>query len=200
MKELNGISDRVSHQLDIAAFTAQIQADDIASYHAAGFDIVLGKPLNMQSLAAWIGVAKADSSQGGRPPASILPEPAASSPRSDSGLDECSGSTNVDKAESLIDLNLIQQDIDYLGLDAVIEMLELYTESSQKQIQALGEYPRHAGTLLHALKGSSASMGLIAMANLCKGLEGGAYQDGEHQELLQLYRDSITALERQLNA
>jgi len=194
LEELKVINERVSHPLDIAAFTAQIQADDIASYHTAGFDIVLGKPLNMQSLAAWIGVARADASPELISPASISTEPASSS-KSCSGLNERCGSTNVDKAESLIDLNQIQQDIDYLGLDAVTEMLALYRESSQVQVHALGEYPKHTGTLLHALKGSSASMGLIAMADLCKVLEGEAYQVSEHQQLLRLYRESINALE-----
>jgi len=185
LKELKIINKQASHRLEIAAFTAQIQADDIASYQQAGFDIVLGKPLNMQSLAAWIGVAQIQL-----PKEPFLPR------QGSAAVEPGHGSTAVDRTESLIDLNQIQQDIDYLGLDAVIEMLELYRESSQAQIQALGEYPKHTGTLLHALKGSSASMGLIAMANLCKALEGGAYQAGEHQQLMQLYRESIEKLER----
>ncbi|RTR37434.1 TMAO reductase system sensor histidine kinase/response regulator TorS [Shewanella canadensis] len=185
LEELQNINNLAPHRLEIAAFTAQIQADDIASYQKAGFDIVLSKPLNMQSLAAWIGVAQIQSPKE------------TSVPPLGSTVEELSnGSTDVDKAESLIDLNQIQQDIDYLGLDAVTEMLELYRESSQVQVRALGEYPKHTGTLLHALKGSSASMGLIAMAEQCKALEGGAYQAGEHQELLQLYRESIDKLER----
>lgn len=189
LEELQNINKQASHRLEIAAFTAQIQADDIASYRRAGFDIVLGKPLNMQSLSAWIGVAQIQ-----------LPKEPSLPPLGSTVGDQSNGSTDVDKAESLIDLSQIQQDIDYLGLDAVIEMLELYRESSQVQVRALGEYPKHTGTLLHALKGSSASMGLIAMANLCKALEGGAYQAGEHQQLMQLYRDSITVLEQQLDA
>ncbi|ABV37969.1 multi-sensor hybrid histidine kinase [Shewanella sediminis HAW-EB3] len=185
LEELQNINKQASHRLEIAAFTAQIQADDIVSYQRAGFDIVLGKPLNMQSLAAWIGVAQIQS-----------PKEASVPPLGSTVEEQSNGSTDVDKAESLIDLNQIQQDIDYLGLDAVTEMLELYRESSQIQIQALGEYPKHTGTLLHALKGSSASMGLIAMAERCKALEGEAYQVSEHQQLSQLYRESIDKLER----
>lgn len=187
LEELQLINRQVSHQLEIAAFTAQIQADDIVSYQRAGFDIVLGKPLNMQSLAAWIGVAKIQSSKK----APLLSHGGTEGEESDV-------SANVHKSESLLDQSQIQQDIEYLGLDAVTEMLELYRESSQVQIQALGEYPTHTGTLLHALKGSSASMGLTAMANLCKALEGEVYQLSEHQQLLQLYRESIDELEKRL--
>lgn len=56
LKELREVTLQASHQLDIAAFTAQIQADDMDHYREIGFDLVLGKPLNMQMLAAWIGV------------------------------------------------------------------------------------------------------------------------------------------------
>ena len=193
LEELQHINKQASHLLEIAAFTAQIQADDIVSYQRAGFDIVLGKPLNMQSLAAWIGVAKIQSSKEASSPSHGGTE--GGGPDVSANVHK---SANIHKSESLLDLSQIQQDIEYLGLDAVTEMLELYRESSQVQIQALGEYPTHTGTLLHALKGSSASMGLTAMAELCKALEGEVYQLSEHQQVLQLYRESIDELEKQL--
>ncbi|WP_394147556.1 TMAO reductase system sensor histidine kinase/response regulator TorS [Shewanella atlantica] len=203
LKELRHINELASHELDIAAFTAQIQADDIVCYQRAGFDIVLGKPLNMQSLAAWIGVAKVPSNQATATPALSSsesdPTEAGASPVSSSVGDKVHGnSIGDDMGGARLDINQIKQDIEYLGSDAVIEMLELYRESSQVQLQALGEYPKHSGTLLHALKGSSASMGLVAMAQLCKSFEGRDYQVSEHQQLLQLYRKSIDELEKLL--
>ncbi|ACA87796.1 TMAO reductase system sensor histidine kinase/response regulator TorS [Shewanella woodyi] len=174
LKELREVTLHASHQLDIAAFTAQIQADDMDHYREIGFDLVLGKPLNMQMLAAWIGVVNP------------LEE------------ERVANTSPDDKQGELLDIGQIEQDIEYLGRDAVDEMLMLYKESSQVQLSALLQKSENRNTLLHALKGSSASMGFIALSKLCKLLETSEYKDGEYQGLQQLHKDSLAAFSQLL--
>ena len=40
-----------------AAFTAQMQSEDLQHYREVGFDAVLAKPLSLQTLTEWLGVA-----------------------------------------------------------------------------------------------------------------------------------------------
>ncbi len=97
-----------------------------------------------------------------------------------------------------MDIGQIEQDIEYLGKDAVEEMLMLYRESSQVQLSALSQKSENRNTLLHALKGSSASMGFIALSKLCKLLETSEYKDDEYQGLQQLHKDSLAAFSQLL--
>nr|WP_232847189.1 TMAO reductase system sensor histidine kinase/response regulator TorS [Shewanella nanhaiensis] len=174
LKELREVTLHASHQLEIAAFTAQIQADDMDHYREIGFDLVLGKPLNMQMLAAWIGVVN---------------------PLEEERVTKTSPG---DYQGELLDIGQIEQDLEYLGKDAVEEMLMLYKESSQVQLSALSQKSENRNTLLHALKGSSASMGLIGLSKMCKLLETSEYQDDEYLGLLQLHKDSLAAFSQLL--
>ncbi|MGS0726419.1 ATP-binding protein, partial [Shewanella sp. 0m-11] len=71
LAELQQVNKQAQHQIEIAAFTAQVQADDIDNYHEKGFNLVLMKPLDMQALSNWLG--EAEPSAGKEPSASIEP-------------------------------------------------------------------------------------------------------------------------------
>ncbi len=45
---LPDLRQQLGSKVPIAAFTAQLQTQDMADYQAMGFDIVLGKPLGLQ--------------------------------------------------------------------------------------------------------------------------------------------------------
>ena len=169
LNELREMAHQACHNVEIAAFTAQIQPDDMANYQAMGFDLVLGKPLNMQLLAPWVGVVNPLNKQR-------------------------DGVVDKDGLDDLIDLEQIKQDVEYLGVGAVVEMLDLFRDSSQIQLSALSKKSENRNTVLHALKGSSASMGLMALSELCKRLEKLDYYTDEHIELERLHRDSLFML------
>ncbi|WP_025819358.1 TMAO reductase system sensor histidine kinase/response regulator TorS [Shewanella marina] len=159
--------------IQFAAFTAQIQSENIHEYQDVGFDQVLAKPLSMESLTTWLGSAvREDVNQE---PVIELMDPAA-----------------------LLDLNQINQDKDILGEQAVIDMLQLYITSSQVHLQSLLEHNGDSAKVLHALKGSSGSMGLSALAERCKLLEHKALTDEDIDSLHQLQQASISALEAYL--
>ncbi len=176
LAELKQIAALAKLNVSIAAFTAQIQEDDMHVYQDSGFDQVLAKPLNMQSLARWIGVA----------------------------TDEASAVTGtqlnvVELAEAaqqpLLDKKQIIDDLQYLGDRTMKEMFSLFSNSSTAQITALADNNCDAATLLHALKGSSASMGCIALSQRCKQLELDELNDDSYQSLKKLWQASISALE-----
>ena len=191
LNELKSINHLAKHQLPIAAFTAQLQSDDLHHYQQVGFDIVLGKPLNMQSLAEWLGLAALPAKQSspikGQEQMLTVTAPSAQSHQVE---------------PQLLDLTQIDQDLEYLGKEAVLEMLQLFRESSQVQISKLERLEKSVDSnresnikqLLHALKGSSASMGLLALSGLCKTLESVEYQAEEHQSLGLMLTRSVDTL------
>ncbi|BAJ03226.1 TMAO reductase system sensor histidine kinase/response regulator TorS [Shewanella violacea] len=186
VSDLRSVKHKAKRRVPIAAFTAQLQADDLSHYQQAGFDIVLGKPLNMQSLAAWIGLAKgADVEEITSESApEILETPI----------------EDLIEVSQLLDLTQINQDIDYLGKEAVTDMLALFIDSSQAQVSELqGVNPDHL-RLLHGLKGSSASMGLLALSKLCQSLEKSQYQACQHEQVVSSLTRSIEALRVYLEA
>ncbi|WP_088210862.1 TMAO reductase system sensor histidine kinase/response regulator TorS [Shewanella sp. Shew256] len=183
-------------KVKFAAFTAQMQTEDLSLYREAGFDTVLAKPLSLQTLTEWLGVA--------RVPASIPASSYESSPN------KAEPTRQNHQAETLLDLNQLQQDVEVLGVKAVSDMLTLYRTSSAEQIERLSALSSVAhfsegAKLLHALKGSSASMGLKALTVCCQQWEKTLNTTGENAldskavtELTACWQASITALEQWL--
>ncbi|MGL5489752.1 MAG: TMAO reductase system sensor histidine kinase/response regulator TorS [Shewanella sp.] len=178
-----------ARNVKFAAFTAQMQAEDLSLYREVGFDTVLAKPLSLQTLTEWLGVASLPASPS---------------------LTFASADPFAQSAETLLDLNQLQQDIEVLGVKAVSDMLTLYRTSSTEQIERLSALSSVAhfsegAKLLHALKGSSASMGLKALTQCCQQWEKTLNTTGENvldsravTELTACWQASITALEHWL--
>ncbi|MFB2679820.1 TMAO reductase system sensor histidine kinase/response regulator TorS [Shewanella mangrovisoli] len=192
-------------KVKFAAFTAQMQTEDLSLYREAGFDTVLAKPLSLQTLTEWLGVA--------RVPASIPASLGESSPQSAQSLqspNRAEPTSQNYQAETLLDLNQLQQDLEVLGVKAVSDMLTLYRTSSAEQIERLSALTSVAhfsegAKLLHALKGSSASMGLKALTQCCQQWEKTLNTTGENgldskavTELTACWQASMTALEHWL--
>ncbi|MCT8866687.1 TMAO reductase system sensor histidine kinase/response regulator TorS [Shewanella xiamenensis] len=161
------VNESVNESIKFAAFTAQMQTEDLSLYREAGFDTVLAKPLSLQTLTEWLGVASlpacVPSSSGSESPA--LP----ASP----SLTFASSESLAQSAKTLLDLNQLQQDLEVLGVKTLSDMLALYRTSSAEQIERLSALSSVAdfsegAKLLHALKGSSASMGLKALTQCCQ--------------------------------
>ncbi|MCL1118946.1 TMAO reductase system sensor histidine kinase/response regulator TorS [Shewanella seohaensis] len=189
-------------KVKFAAFTAQMQTEDLSLYREAGFDTVLAKPLSLQTLTEWLGLA--------RVPASMPTSLGESSPQSLQSPNKAEPTSQKHQAETLLDLNQLQQDLEVLGVKAVSDMLALYRTSSAEQIERLSALSAVAdfsegAKLLHALKGSSASMGLKALTVCCQQWEKTLNTTGENgldskavAELTACWQASITALEQWL--
>lgn len=180
-----------------AAFTAQIQADDVALYQQLGFDTVLAKPLSLATLTDWLGVAVR------------LPSLSAIVQAQAENLQQSVSSKALSQDElALLDLTQLEQDCAVLGVDAVQGMLALFIHSSEAQLLTLSPASStpQAASDLHALKGSSASMGCVALAQYCKALEislkaasSACLSENEYQHLQHIWQGSISALQRYLS-
>ncbi|WP_345869188.1 TMAO reductase system sensor histidine kinase/response regulator TorS [Shewanella algae] len=183
---------QLGHKVPIAAFTAQLQTQDMADYQAMGFDIVLGKPLGLQALANWLGVVSGSNQSDERYKEEDTQAP---------GLK----SRNTDNAQWLA-LEQLEQDLQVLGKATLLEMRQQFVDSCDAQLQALqaanGQRDIQAAKL-HALKGSSGNMGLEALHLRCAALEqaikaGKPLRDEELTELTDCVAASLQALDNWL--
>lgn len=201
LEDLQEVNEQTGHQLDIAAFTAQLQADDMENYQAKGFNLVLMKPLDMQALSAWLGSAEplADidtSDETALSQSTALSQQTAE----DEVLIERSGSIVKNSTDAeLLDEAQLSQDLTYLGLDTVIELARIYQQTSEVHLEGLLKPDADMKHILHALKGSSSNMGLGPLSARCKVLEKSdltqsEYQAVEHESLKALWQASLVAL------
>lgn len=178
--------------MPIAAFTAQLQTQDMADYQAMGFDIVLGKPLGLQALANWLGVVSGSNQSDERHKEEDAQAPSLKS-------------RNTDNVQWLAQEQL-EQDLQVLGKATLLEMRQQFVDSCDAQLQALQAADGQRDILaakLHALKGSSGNMGLEALRLRCAALEqaiktGKPLRDEELTELTDCVAASLQALDNWL--
>nr|WP_263858628.1 TMAO reductase system sensor histidine kinase/response regulator TorS [Shewanella algae] len=188
------LRQQLGPKVPIAAFTAQLQTQDMADYQAMGFDIVLGKPLGLQALANWLGVVSGSNQSDERHKEEDIQAPGNKvSPR------------NTANTQWLA-LEQLEQDLQVLGKATLLEMRQQFVDSSDAQLQALqaadGQLDIMAAKL-HALKGSSGNMGLEALHLRCAALEqaiktGKPLRDEELTELTDCVAASLQALDNWL--
>lgn len=200
LEELQQVNQQAGHQLEIAAFTAQLQADDMQHYQAKGFNLVLMKPLDMQALSNWLGNAEPSASK--EPLVSIEPSASKAPSRIDAApaIPDPQVSSVVQESPTLLDTGQLEQDLNYLGLETVKELAAIFEQSSEVHFTGLMQADADVKHILHALKGSSANIGLHALSLKCKqlelkGLTQSEYQTQEQQALSALRKDSIAALQ-----
>ncbi|MEL4485216.1 TMAO reductase system sensor histidine kinase/response regulator TorS [Shewanella algae] len=186
------LRQQLGPKVPIAAFTAQLQTQDMADYQAMGFDIVLGKPLGLQALANWLGVVSGSNQSDEHHKEEETQAP---------GLK----SHNTDNTQWLA-LEQLGQDLQVLGKATLLEMRQQFVDSSDAQLQALqaadGQLDIMAAKL-HALKGSSGNMGLEALHLRCAALEqaikaGKPLRDEVLTELTDCVAASLQALDNWL--
>lgn len=188
------LRQQLGTKVPIAAFTAQLQTQDMADYQAMGFDTVLGKPLGLQALANWLGVVSGSNLSDERHKEEDIQAPGNKvSPR------------NTDNAQWLA-LEQLEQDLQVLGKATLLEMRQQFVDSCDAQLQALKAADGQRDIMaakLHALKGSSGNMGLEALHLRCAALEqsikvGNPLSDEELTELTDCVAASLQALENWL--
>ncbi|GAB1042679.1 MAG: TMAO reductase system sensor histidine kinase/response regulator TorS [Shewanella algae] len=189
---LPDLRQQLGSKVPIAAFTAQLQTQDMADYQAMGFDIVLGKPLGLQALANWLGVVSGSNQSDERHKEEDAQAPSLKS-------------RNTDNVQWLAQEQL-EQDLQVLGKATLLEMRQQFVDSCDAQLQALQAADGQRDILaakLHALKGSSGNMGLEALRLRCAALEqaiktGKPLRDEELTELTDCVAASLQALDNWL--
>lgn len=191
--ELKEIAKAAQKNISIVAFTAQIQDEKIKTL---GFDDVLAKPLNIKLLANWIGDASDIQTKDNHNAEFTTQEPLTK----DNTSTIYNDNLETDIAhQPLLNEKQINEDLQYLGADAVSEMLRLFSINSTEQVNKLANLPVDSNKLLHSLKGSSASIGLTKLSCLCKQFEKDGLNNISYQYLKQVWQTSLTALELKIN-
>lgn len=195
LRQLKPMGEGKASPIKFAAFTAQLQREDVVSYQQAGFDVVLAKPLNMQALMSWIGVVAAKD-------APTTPD----EPVKQAGEHTANMAIARDATLSyqLLDQRQLDEDRQYIGKATLVEMFNLFQTSSREQLARLSALPEDAAKWLHGLKGSSASMGMLALMKQCQWLEtqvaaGAALSREQYQQLEALWSASLAAMTTELD-
>ncbi|WP_028771511.1 TMAO reductase system sensor histidine kinase/response regulator TorS [Shewanella waksmanii] len=199
LKQLQQVNQHAQLSTQIAAFTAQVQPQDMMRYQQLGFDEVLMKPLDMQALQNWLGRGKA------------LADVTDVTDVTGDGVDILRSNVEVRQDDALLneqpqslyanllDLSQLEQDERYLGIDAIEEIYQLYLVSSEQHIASLASGENDYLKVIHALKGSSASMAMLQLAQECKqvellGLNAQQYVSEQHERICQVWQQSMQAL------
>ncbi len=189
------LNTQLMHHIPIAAFTAQLQEQDLKAYTKRGFDKILGKPLSLNELGMWLGMATSSEAK-----AEQAVEPEFKAVAKDVSLAQINEELHQEAEYDLLDVALLEQDIDILGLASVIELRELFEQSSRSQLDGLMATDANTAKLLHSLKGSSASIGLIKLSAFCKQQEQEVFGEDIHQALVRLWQASLAQLNSLLSA
>ncbi|OLQ84859.1 TMAO reductase system sensor histidine kinase/response regulator TorS [Vibrio ponticus] len=142
------------------AVSAHVFSEEVESYLSAGFDGYLAKPLDKDALCCLIQNRLDGKSllleQGLKPQASMV--------------------ENMMKAEAIINKKVIEDDMQVLGKEKMLQIAGLFVQGSN-EILSLLEQASSQGSdndvkqLVHKLKGSAGSMGLLALYQLCQSIE-----------------------------
>ncbi len=187
------------------AVSAHVFADEVERYLAAGFDGYLPKPLVKEELGELI-----QEQLDGKP--MLLPQTEnkamfkamgqSNSGASDEPFEvQCLGEVDSE----LIDPEVILSDIDVLGRETVLHIIDLFCQTSKDVLLKL-ELSTNKGdsaevkSLAHKLKGSAGSLGLTALMNTLQSIEAAddtldAYRQ-KQQILTQQITRSIKVLEK----
>lgn len=195
LRQLKPDNDTNISSVTFAAFTAQIQSEDVVSYQQAGFDVVLAKPLNMQALMSWIGVVAVKDTP--HTPDEVVIQ-------TDGQQDSEVIAGDATLPHPLLNQRQLDEDRQYIGKATLVEMFTLFQSSSREQLARLSVLPEDAAKWLHGLKGSSASMGMLALMQRCQLLEaqlaaGTALTLEQYQQLEALWLASLAAMTAELD-
>ena len=185
-QQLRKLVNHQHREMPIVAVSAQVLKEQVEGYLAAGFDGFIPKPVQMKKLQPMLAKVMGGISS----PQAISTEPVKPAELSD-----------ANEEPLLIDPSVLQQDMLYLGEEKVARLISLFQEDSvttMSDILATTDHSEQAA-LIHKLKGSAASLGLIRLQTSCAALEQQAKTEqlslSLRQQLELLLQQSTKALE-----
>lgn len=139
------------------AMSAHVFKEEVDSYLQRGFDGFVVKPIQYQTLqSTLVGLFSENKTD-------LKQSPFISN----------QGKQNTQLHSPTIDISILEQDLDYLGKDRVIDMIQLFINETPHIINEVVHSKdcemQSAG--LHRIKGSAASLGLPRLSELCSALE-----------------------------
>ena len=170
------------------AVSAHVYNEEVQTYLSAGFDGFLPKPLDKEALSDMLQKNLTDS---------VSNQPIFNPPEK-----------NQDDETHIVNAKTIEQDISILGQSKMKEIIDIFDEMAKDILQLMQEAenngdPNQLKALAHKLKGSSGSLGLLALYDMCLDIEKTdqpiiAYQKIKSQ-LPNLIQQSSDSLHRLVN-
>lgn len=178
--------DHSQERIPMVAVSAHVFNEEVQEYLNAGFDGYLPKPLDKDALLNLVQSVLTGRTLVGC--AEIMPVHQMNS---------------VGSSDTLVDIQVLQEDSKVLGSAKVGQLVDLFAKSSEEILNLLeqAEHQEDSGQikqLAHKLKGSAGSMGMSALYALCLSIESdptplARYQQ-EKTKLLNLLESSLTAV------
>ncbi len=140
------------HKLPTIAVSAQVFKEEVARYLDAGFDGVIAKPVQMKTLRPMLAQVLGDE----RRPAPVR-----------------AGESTADNGGDEFDPHVLEQDLEYLGIEKVQQLKRLFIEGSAAMVVDITKADAGAvqARQLHKLKGAAAGVGLTRLYRYCSTLE-----------------------------
>ncbi|MBA5763974.1 TMAO reductase system sensor histidine kinase/response regulator TorS [Vibrio sp. 404] len=159
LEELRTIQDKMDllerDKTPFIAVSAHVFSEEVESYLSAGFDGYLAKPLDKDALCELI--------QNRLEGKTLL-------------LDQQKNAVATLNANLLINKKVMEDDLQILGKEKMRQIVDLFIQGSNEMVQKLqlasseGD-SQEVKQLVHKLKGSAGSLGLIALHDLCHTIE-----------------------------
>lgn len=161
------------------AVSAHVYNEEVESYLAAGFDGYLPKPLDKDALCRLI-----QSHLDGK---TLTTNLAPSGPKPEKEM-----------TVQLLNERIIQDDLAVLGKAKMEQIITLFVDGSDEMLQELSQAEEHDNAIqikqiAHKLKGSSGSLGLLALHDICLQIE----KDPAPLEAYQQRKDALVDVVQQ---
>ncbi len=175
-----------SEKTPFIAVSAHVFSEEVESYISAGFDGYLAKPLDKDALCQLI--------QNRLEGKTLL-------------LEQVVKEKQPMKLDSIINTQVIQDDMKVLGKEKMHHIAELFIQGSGEILRLLADASRENNAtevkqLAHKLKGSAGSMGLLALYQVCQSIEAATAPNDSYialrDELESKVEQSIAAIKQLL--
>jgi two-component system sensor histidine kinase TorS len=206
-KQLKAIAKEKQHPLKTIAVSAHVFNEDITKFIASGFDGFVAKPVQMKKLKPCVSEVMLNV-------LGLINQPlekgkSAIQPANESNLgviSKVNKSNDFTKNENdyrhslLFDLDIPNQDIEYLGSEKVKQLVQLFCQQVDNEYNNFSNLSTHQQQQkLHKLKGAAIALGLVRLHHLCQQLESHCQTELLNHNQLQSLYELITQSSFELN-
>ncbi|MEH6454142.1 MAG: ATP-binding protein, partial [Psychromonas sp.] len=201
-KKLKAIAKQKHYPVKTIAVSAHVFNEDIAKFIASGFDGFVAKPVQMKKLKPSIAQVMLNVAgsihqplEKGKPVIELVNETklgvvAEANKNNDFPKNE---NENDYRHSILFDFDIPNQDIEYLGVEKVKQLTQLFCQQMNNEYNDFCKLSAHQQQQkLHKLKGAAIALGLVRLHHLCEQLESHCETEALNNQQLFILDELIT--------
>ncbi|MCP4326540.1 MAG: hypothetical protein GY787_32865 [Alteromonadales bacterium] len=174
--------------LKTIAVSAHVFNEDITKFIASGFDGFVAKPVQMKKLKP--SITQVMLNVTGSNNQSIEKSKLTTEANNESDSLNC----------LLFDIEIPNQDIEYLGVEKVKQLAQLFCQQVENEYNSFSRLSAHQQQQkLHKLKGAAIALGLVRLHHLCDQLEQHCQSQALNHQQLDILDELITRSSVELN-